>query len=171
MRRVSASTRSGTNSFRPSKPGSSSCWSRGSMSVSTATTSISARTASLAPSGNWQRSARRKRLRHEQVCIPQAGRGRPVPSAVSAVHRGQISAAHDRVSIATKAASIDNVGSSMPRDPPADLVETLLDRGKSLLNERLEFVVSEEVRPVVLDAFADQLSDIERIDATVDAVA
>src|SRR5260370_35713255 len=57
---------------------------------------------------------------------------------------------------------------STPRDTSANLVEALLDCGKARFDERFELVVGEDVGPVVLDAFADQLPDIERIDALRD---
>src|SRR5882757_11366093 len=75
------------------------------------------------------------------------------------------------------APNIANVGvrcwalRSTPRDTSANLVEALLDCGKARFDERFELVVGEDVGPVVLDAFADQLADIERIDALGDAVA
>src|SRR5688572_4013650 len=60
---------------------------------------------------------------------------------------------------------------STPRGTSANKVEALLDCGKACFDERFEIIVGEDVGPVVLDALADQLADIKRIDALGDAVA
>ena len=53
----------------------------------------------------------------------------------------------------------------------ADVVEARLDRGETRFDERLELGVGEDVWPVVLDAFADELADVNGINALGNAVA
>lgn len=50
-------------------------------------------------------------------------------------------------------------------------IEALLDRRKARVDRRLELRVGENVGPVVFDAFANKLADIEWIDAGLDAPA
>src|SRR5262249_48845332 len=45
-----------------------------------------------------------------------------------------------------------------------DAVEALLDVGEAVLDRGLEFVIGENIAPVIFDAFAHQFADIERID-------
>lgn len=59
----------------------------------------------------------------------------------------------------------------MFRAAPADVVKALLDCGEARFDDRLEFEVGEDIRPVVFDAFADEFTDIEGIDALGDAFA
>src|SRR5271165_6056751 len=54
---------------------------------------------------------------------------------------------------------------SPPRLPAANLVEALPDRGEAGFDHRLEFKVGKNIAPVLLDAFADELADICRVDA------
>ena len=54
---------------------------------------------------------------------------------------------------------------STPRFTAANPVEALFDRGETGFDHRLELDVGENVGPVVLNAFADKLADIGRIDA------
>ena len=54
---------------------------------------------------------------------------------------------------------------SMPRLSPADAVEALLYGGEAVVDEGLELGVSENIRPVIFDAFSNQFADIEWIDA------
>ena len=53
----------------------------------------------------------------------------------------------------------------MSRLSPADTVEALLYGGEAVVDKGLELGVSENVRPVIFDAFSNQFADIERIDA------
>ena len=54
---------------------------------------------------------------------------------------------------------------SMPRLSPADTVEALLYGGEAGVDEGFELSVSENIRPVIFDAFSNQFADIEWIDA------
>src|SRR5471030_2727891 len=47
-------------------------------------------------------------------------------------------------------------------------VEAVLDRGKACLDRRFKLRIGENVGPVVLDTLADELTHIDRIDATGD---
>jgi hypothetical protein len=57
-----------------------------------------------------------------------------------------------------------------PRIPVADPVEAALDFGKASLDYRLELAVGENVGPVVLDSFANELAHVERVNAATDAI-
>src|SRR5665213_4468389 len=60
---------------------------------------------------------------------------------------------------------------SPPRLAPPDPIEALADPGEAGLDQGFEFQVGEDVRPVALDAFADEFADIGRVDAVGDALA
>src|SRR4029453_17508186 len=56
----------------------------------------------------------------------------------------------------------------MPRLSSPDTVEALLDGCEAIVDCRLELRISENIRPVVFDAFANEFTDIEGIDAVGD---
>jgi len=52
----------------------------------------------------------------------------------------------------------------------ANSIKARLDRGKTCINHGLKFGVRENIRPIVLNAFADEFADVERIDSFRNAV-
>src|ERR1700682_3127196 len=55
------------------------------------------------------------------------------------------------------------------RRAPAEVVEALLDGGEARFDHRLELEVGEYVGQILFDAFADEFTDIEGINAPGDA--
>ena len=53
----------------------------------------------------------------------------------------------------------------MPRLSPADAVKALLYCGEAFVDQWLELIVGEDVRPILLDPLTNQFAYIERIDA------
>src|SRR5262249_20056789 len=121
------------------------------------------------------RAHRAGRDRSRIRAVDLAGGDRAV--AVGAACRAQQPPRHG--ACGTAAQAVPDTGGTRPGDAGdrplaprfafADPGEAALDLGESRLDVRLELAIGEDVGPVVLDAFAHQFADVERVDAALDS--